>query len=84
MQMILIKTALGATSIIAIWYIIYLLGILTERYWLDEKNPEYVWIWGYVLRTLTGIMALAVIGGCITIGVMAWAVGDAIWQCVIG
>lgn len=82
--MIVIKTVIGITSIIATWYSVYLIGCLTERYWLDEKNPEYVWIWGYVLRTLTGLMALAVIGGCITIGVMAWAVGDAIWQCVIG
>ena len=84
MQMIVIKTIIGATSIIAIWYIIYLLGILTERYWLDEKRPDYVWIWGYVLRTLTGIMAVAVILGCITCVTMAWAVGDAIWQNVIG
>ena len=84
MQMIVIKTIIGATSIIAIWYSVYLIGCLTERYILDEKRPDYVWIWGYVLRTLTGIMALAVITGCITIGVMAWAVGDAIWQCVIG
>jgi hypothetical protein len=49
---------------------------------MDEKNPDYVWIWGYVLRTLTGIMALAVILGCITCGVIAWAVGEWIWQCV--
>jgi hypothetical protein len=80
--MIIIKTIIGATSIIAIWYVIYLIGILTERYVMDEKNPDYVWIWGYVLRTLTGIMALAVILGCITCGVIAWAVGEWIWQCV--
>ena len=81
--MIIIKTTLGATSIIAIWYTIYLLGILTERYVMDEKNPDYVWIWGYVLRTLTGLMALAVMLGCITLGAIAWAVGDAIWQHVV-
>jgi hypothetical protein len=82
--MIVIKTVIGITSIIATWYSVYLIGCLTDRYILDEKRTDYVWIWGYVLRTLTGIMALAVIGGCITLGVMAWAVGDAIWQCVIG
>jgi hypothetical protein len=82
--MIVIKTIIGATSIIAIWYIIYLLGILTERYVMDEKNPDYVWIWGYVLRTLNGIMALAVILGIVTCVTMAWAVGDAIWQSIIG
>lgn len=82
--MIVIKTIIGATSIIATWYSVYLIGILTERYWLDEKRPEYVWIWGYVLRTLNGIMALAVILGIITCAVMAWAVGEWIWQCVIG
>ena len=82
--MIVIKTTIGAISIIATWYIVYLIGILTERYVMDEKRPDYVWIWGYVLRTLNGLMGLALIAGCITIGVMAWAVGDAIWQCVIG
>lgn len=81
--MIVIKTIIGATSIIAIWYVVYLLGILTERYWLDETRPDYVWIWGYVLRTLTGLMALAVILGIATCAVMAWAVGDAIWQHVV-
>ncbi len=82
--MIVIKTIIGATSIIAIWYIIYLLGTLTERYIMDEKNPDYVWIWGYVLRTLNGIMALAVILGIATCAVIAWAVGEWIWQSIMG
>jgi len=82
--MILIKTIIGAISIISIWYIIYLIGILTERYVMDEKNPDYVWIWGYVLRTLNGLMGLALITGITTCGVIAWAVGEWIWQCVAG
>ncbi len=82
--MIVIKTTIGAISIIATWYMVYLIGILTERYVMDEKRPDYVWIWGYVLRTLSGLMGLALIAGCITCGAIAWAVGDAIWQSITG
>jgi hypothetical protein len=82
--MIVIKTTIGAISIIATWYIIYLIGILVERYVMDEKRPDYVWIWGYVLRTLTGLMGLALIAGVATCGAIAWAVGDAIWQSIMG
>ena len=81
--MIIVKTMIGAISIIAMWYSVYLIGCLTERYVMDEKHPDYAWIWGYVLRTLTGLMALALIAGCITVGAIAWALGDAIWQHVV-
>jgi len=72
--MIIIKTTIGATSIIAIWYMIYLIGILTERYVLEEE-PDHVWIWNYVMRTLAGLLGIALLCAVGMCGVIAYATG---------
>jgi hypothetical protein len=82
--MIVIETLIGATSIVAAWYMIYLTGIITERYILQEKEPEHAWIWPYVLRTLLGILGLAIAAGVVMCVAMCWAVGEAIINGITG
>jgi hypothetical protein len=82
--MILIKTTIGAISIVATWYIIYLIGILVERYILQEEEPEHTWIWPYVLRTLSGILGVAIAAGVVMCVAMCWAVGEAIINGIAG
>jgi hypothetical protein len=82
--MIVIKTIIGATSIIATWYTLYLIGILTERYVLQEDEPEPIWIWPYVLRTLSGVLGVALLCAMGMCGVLGYMVGEWIWQCVAG
>jgi hypothetical protein len=82
--MIVIETLIGAISIIATWYMIYLTGIITERYILQEEEPEHTWIWPYVLRTLSGILGVAIAAGVVMCVAMCWAVGEAIMQSMVG
>jgi hypothetical protein len=81
--MIVIETLIGATSIVAIWYIVYLVGCITERYILQEEEPEHVWIWPYVLRTLSGILGVAIAMGVVMCVALCWAIGEAIMQSLI-
>ena len=81
--MIAIETLIGATCIVATWYVVYLVGCITERYILQEKEPERVWIWPYVLRTLSGILGVAIAMGVVMCVAMCWAIGEAIMQNVI-
>ena len=82
--MILIKTTIGAISIIATWYVIYLTGIITERYILQEEEPERTRIWPYVLRTLSGILGVAIAAGVVMCVAVCWAVGEAIINGIVG
>jgi len=82
--MIVIETLIGVISIVATWYIIYLTGCITERYTLQEEEPERTWIWPYVLRTLSGILGLAIAAGVVMCVAMCWAIGEAIMQNVTG
>jgi hypothetical protein len=82
--MIIVKTVIGAISIVATWYIIYLTGIITERYILQEEEPERTWIWPYVLRTLSGILGLAIAAGVVMCVAVCWAIGEAIINGIVG
>jgi hypothetical protein len=83
--MIIIKTAIGAISIIATWYMIYLIGRVTARYALQEDDiPEMPWIWPQVIHTLVGIMGIAIVGFGATCMVLCWAVGSGIMGAVGG
>jgi hypothetical protein len=81
--MIVIETLIGATSIVAAWYVVYLTGIITERYILQEEEPEPICIWPYVLRTLSGILGLAIAAGVVMCVAVCWAIGEAIMQSLI-
>jgi len=81
--MIVIETLIGATCIVAIWYITYLTGCITERYILQEEVPDRSGIWPYVLRTLSGILGLAIAMGVVMCVAVCWAVGEAIMQSLI-
>jgi hypothetical protein len=81
--MIVIETLIGATSIVAAWYVVYLTGIITERYILQEEEPEHTWIWPYVLRTLSGILGVAIAAGVVMCVAVCWAIGEAIMHSLI-
>jgi hypothetical protein len=83
--MIVIETLIGATSIVAIWYIVYLVGILVERHVLQEDDIAAMpWIWPYVFYTLSGIFGLALLAFVAWCAMMAWYVGSGIMQSIAG
>ena len=76
--MIIIKTLIGITSIIAIAYVLHAVGKLTQRYVLcDEDAADDA-----VLCILAGMLGIALIAGIMMVFVVAYALGETILRVI--
>ena len=74
MQMIIIKTLIGIISIIAIGYVLRVIGKLTQRYVLQDEDAAD----DPVLCILAGMLGVALLLGVAMVFVVAYAIGESI------
>lgn len=74
--MIVIKTMIGIITMIGIAYALYVIGKLTQRYVFREREPDPV------LIMLAGIIGIAIAGAVVSVFVLAYVIGSAMFSVI--